>query len=583
MHVSTFERNNAEIRVGGHDTQTRYDRKSRSTRGPDNVRSNFLVEESRPREVFAYGLQLRAEIAPATNPDHNLFRKTVKLSLAKVDFDAKKPNLSDEKSIQSTDPSCAAVFTHSNNRSGRYPLGARFVSPSKVCEMMRQTTVLSLTAAITIVLGSVAHAAELINWAGNLEEARSRAVQQNKLLLIHFWTPDCGPCKVIDKKVFPTPDVAQTINRHYVPLKINAYQDTALRDHFGVRQWPTDIVATVDGRAVHRMVTSQDPSQYIQTLSSVAMQNRSMLPSQNDQVFQIAQTPQYQTRTEPKWSNAIAPPELTDNSARARRPGVDPSQRPGFEPPLGGAMIPHRTQADSNTRAIPPANNITNQFAANNRFDVRQDQLNVSQAQIRNPYVTPTTASPQGQPPQAHLTQQRRGPHIDAVPPQADSAPQQPPFRLAQQTQVPPSAHLERPPAQPAQPPTFGLDGRCPVTLVTQSKWVKGSPEWGAVHRGHTYLFAGQQEQQAFLANPDDYSPVLAGMDVVALANDGRVVQGNRRYGVLYDDDGNGPRPSRIYLFDSVATRNRFELEPETFVQPVMQAIQQDRLDSLLR
>ena len=85
------------------------------------------------------------------------------------------------------------------------------------------------------------------------------------------------------------------------------------------------------------------------------------------------------------------------------------------------------------------------------------------------------------------------------------------------------------------------------------------------------------------MRDPDAFSPVLAGLDVVALAENGKILQGDRQYGVLYDDDGTGPRPSRIYLFSTVASRNRFEAAPEAFVQPVMQALQQNRLNSLLR
>ncbi len=72
-------------------------------------------------------------------------------------------------------------------------------------------------------------------------------------------------------------------------------------------------------------------------------------------------------------------------------------------------------------------------------------------------------------------------------------------------------------------------------------------------------------------------------MDVVRLAEESRVVEGDRRYGVVYDDDGRGPQPSRIYLFDSADSRNRFEQGPERFLQPVIQAMQQGRLDTLLR
>ena len=76
-----------------------------------------------------------------------------------------------------------------------------------------------------------------------------------------------------------------------------------------------------------------------------------------------------------------------------------------------------------------------------------------------------------------------------------------------------------------------------------------------------------------FLESPDRYSPVLAGMDVVRLAEAGQIVQGDREYGVLFDDDGKGPNTSRIYLFDSAESRNRFEGDPDVYLRPVLQAV----------
>ena len=77
---------------------------------------------------------------------------------------------------------------------------------------------------------------------------------------------------------------------------------------------------------------------------------------------------------------------------------------------------------------------------------------------------------------------------------------------------------------------------------------------------------------------------LLAGMDVVRLASQGAIAQGTRQYGVLFDDDGDeGPRKSRMFLFDSVETRNQFESDPDQFLKPVMQAMRDGQLDRLVR
>ena len=109
-----------------------------------------------------------------------------------------------------------------------------------------------------------------------------------------------------------------------------------------------------------------------------------------------------------------------------------------------------------------------------------------------------------------------------------------------------------------------GLEGYCPVTLVEKSTWVEGRPQWGARHRGRTYLFAGPAEQQAFLTAPDRYAPALSGDDPVLALDSGRQVPGQRRYGVTYQ--------SRIYLFSSPETRAAFTTAPDRYTTRVMVA-----------
>ena len=119
------------------------------------------------------------------------------------------------------------------------------------------------------------------------------------------------------------------------------------------------------------------------------------------------------------------------------------------------------------------------------------------------------------------------------------------------------------PAAAPSQPP-IAMDGFCPVTLVEQSKWNKGDARWGAFHRGRVYLFSSQQAQQQFLAQPDRFSPILAGHDAVRFAETGQLVEGKREHGVYYRE--------RILLFADEDALQRFGTRPDYYVSAAEQA-----------
>jgi YHS domain-containing protein len=110
-------------------------------------------------------------------------------------------------------------------------------------------------------------------------------------------------------------------------------------------------------------------------------------------------------------------------------------------------------------------------------------------------------------------------------------------------------------------PMPLGLEGYCPVTVVERGSWVEGRPQWGARHRGRTYLFAGPEQQQAFLADPDRYAPALSGDDPVLAFENSRSQPGRRAYGVSYQ--------SRMYLFSSPETRAAFTADPDRYMARV--------------
>jgi len=113
--------------------------------------------------------------------------------------------------------------------------------------------------------------------------------------------------------------------------------------------------------------------------------------------------------------------------------------------------------------------------------------------------------------------------------------------------------------------PQLGMDGYCTVTLMSQHQWKRGDVRWGAVHRDRTYLFAGPEEQQKFLANPDRFAPMLSGFDPVQFAQYGTLVPGRRQHGVWFQD--------QMYLFVDEPSLKRFGSSPAAFAGRAEQAM----------
>lgn len=118
----------------------------------------------------------------------------------------------------------------------------------------------------------------------------------------------------------------------------------------------------------------------------------------------------------------------------------------------------------------------------------------------------------------------------------------------------------------PVNLPPLVLDGYCPVSLVESKLWSRGSPQWAAMHRGRTYMFVGEAEQQSFLKDPDKYAPLFSGDDVVVLVDDQKQVPGRREHGVFYN--------GKVYLFANEASLRKFAQDPVRYAQVAFIAYQ---------
>jgi YHS domain-containing protein/thiol-disulfide isomerase/thioredoxin len=473
-----------------------------------------------------------------------------------------------------------------------------------------------------------------IQWMHDLEAAKTVAKQTGRLVLLHFWTPSCAPCLALDQSVFNQAGVAAVIEQRFVPVKLNANENSATAMGFGLRQVPTDVILTPDGQVIGKFISPPTPGDYISEVTKVASS--------------------YQTTPGQAFANAAArapmPPSL--NSAYANLPvdsGAMPAAQTGLTPTVTTATQPLQSPFTKSSAFTPPGTpasaTVTNSFATAGSPPITPIESNrtpaspvsvtnpmaaapvapqgpnfapppapavgavtsaaatsPAPAQIENRYATmsPASASPIAPPNAGPMTTSGAQPIL----PPAQSA--SPAWGAGSQNQRAAPAGIGAPalvtgasasaisfnpnaggvaPQQAAQPasvgadslgapnpsqlppgaPPLGFDGYCPVSMRNHWKWVAGDARWGVVHRGRTYWFASQTEQQQFWTDPDRYSPALSGMDPVMAVDHQQQVPGKREHSIDYDN--------LFYMFSSEATLAQFTANPERYAVSVRQAM----------
>ncbi len=95
-----------------------------------------------------------------------------------------------------------------------------------------------------------------LNWL-TLAEARVEAARQEKPIFVDVYADWCGPCKQMERTVFPTDSVHDLLTGRFVLAKINGDDPVtgdSLKKQFGIRAYPTYIVLSPTGKERKRRV-----------------------------------------------------------------------------------------------------------------------------------------------------------------------------------------------------------------------------------------------------------------------------------------------------------------------------------------
>ncbi len=436
---------------------------------------------------------------------------------------------------------------------------------------------------------TVATSRDRIEWIGNWPQAQALAARHQRLVLVHFWSPDCSACVKLERSVFNQPECIRAVNTNYIPWKVNVAENPAVARDLRVDRWPTDIILSASGQELYRGPSSPDVYQYTARLDQIAAHARLNMPAGVDSGA-TAQWPS---------SPGANPPPATPTGATAQwSPATGPyGSSPTTGPygsslatgPIGSTVGPPAAEEPSRAAPAQPAY-VTNQWAAPQPPTAPQPAAQPAAAQPpiaeqRAAFTTPyggefqlptgsvptepaagaSSAFPAGSSWPAAATSAAADPSVGPSA-QSPATTMPTPSSAAVPHADPPVLGPPRSVDSPSAPPmadvtALGLDGYCPVTLAEQEKWVKGDPKWGARHRGRLYLFVGPEQQQRFLENFNKYAPALSGYDPVQYSDHGLLVDGKRAHGVFYR--------GQIYLFADEAALQQFWAGPERYASAV--------------
>jgi thioredoxin-related protein len=116
------------------------------------------------------------------------------------------------------------------------------------------------------------------SWEGLVAQAKA----QNKYIFVDCFATWCGPCKLMDKNIYPLDSIGEFINQRFISIRvqcdINPKDGEETRAKYGdakrivneykVKEYPTMLFFSPDGQIVHKDIGYQNPRSFTALLKS---------------------------------------------------------------------------------------------------------------------------------------------------------------------------------------------------------------------------------------------------------------------------------------------------------------------------
>jgi thiol-disulfide isomerase/thioredoxin len=388
-------------------------------------------------------------------------------------------------------------------------------------------------------------AAPSIPWDDNLSAAFQQSALSGKPILLHFYSNNCPPCKMLDTRAFKDEKVVAALSEQTIPLKINVDNQRSVADRYEVTRWPTDVYLHPNGDEIGRSVSPQDPLKYCELVNRVSSVNRGWITERiaSQNAIAIGQPSSLASSGAPANATpATTLAALNSNVNSTVNSATDHNQRAPAPRSAKASLInnkePSAASNSSNGRSVVTKSATFTTPATSSRTE-------------SNPYCAPVLG-PDG----SSSMQCNSGvePSVDSVQAQMVGFAR----ATSQNRYAQASARLGGVMSEDTAP---AMDGHCAVTLRAQGAWAEGSPQFAIKHRGRIYYCVSEEARQMFLAQPDFYSPILSGYDIVHFCETGNLEPGRREFGC---ESG-----GHIFLFKDASTYETFRAQALLYLQQV--------------
>ncbi len=105
-------------------------------------------------------------------------------------------------------------------------------------------------------------------WLSSWDQALARAQQENKIIMINFYTDMCPACKKLDRDTFAHEQVATEMCRSFISLKSYAGKGN-LYMKYGISGVPITVFALPDGRELGRIIGYVPPQDFLKGFTEV--------------------------------------------------------------------------------------------------------------------------------------------------------------------------------------------------------------------------------------------------------------------------------------------------------------------------
>lgn len=342
-------------------------------------------------------------------------------------------------------------------------------------------------------------------WHTDFQTAQQESAASGLPLLVHFYGTNCPPCRQMEAEVFHSAEFEKALAGSFVLVKLEARQDRALLDRFGIRSIPADLVLSPSREVLwqHEGYQSGDQRRYIGAVSRHRGQ-----------------------------TSIGSIPEEAPNPRRHVAESQEPASRVSspVAKPKPDSRVVKRDRA-ANAEPSP-------QYSRSRTTD-RPDPSSEEQPSAERP-ATPRLEDEPRQWTAAKSRTKSRSPA---------------PVRSAADADEPAVERVTKPVARS----DWALDGYSPVSLKEGGRWVAGREEFTAEHDGLTYRFVDAKERERFEQSPEQFAVQEGGRDVVLWDEVRKPLPGSTQFAAYYN--------GQLYLFYSRESRSQFKKNPARYAR----------------